>query len=83
MLYRITRLNANYLNISLKKKLRLSAQKSIIKECESLQLDEETIKKLISKARRRNTKTAFKSLIKDEVLKYIKDQDSYEMPSKQ
>jgi len=78
-LYQITRLNASYFNISLKKKLRLSAQKLIVDECKSLNLDEETI----TKARKRNTKTALKSLIKEELLKYLKDQVAYELPPKQ
>ena len=82
-LYHITRLNSSYLSISLKKKLRLSAQKSIINDCKSLNLDEDTVKKLISKARKRNTKTAVRYLIKDELIKYLKDRVAYKMPPKQ
>lgn len=83
MLYHITRINSSYLSISLRKKLRLAAQESIIKDCKSLALDEDEVIKLISRARKRNFKTAVKSLIKEEVIKYVNDSVTYELPPKQ
>ena len=83
MLYHISRLNSSYLSVSLIKRIRMLAQASIIKDCESLNLDEDSVIKFITRARKRNTKTAIRSLIKDEILKFINNQVAYELPPKQ
>jgi hypothetical protein len=82
LLFKITKLNAEYLSISNRKGLKLSAVKSITKQCKSLKLDDDKLQTLIGKCRKRLLKAAVHSLHKVEILKYLSDKLAYELPPK-
>lgn len=82
VLYKITKLTSEYLSISNRKSLKLSAIKSVTKECKDLKLDDDALQKLIGKCRKRLLKAAVHSLHKVEILLYLKDKLAYELPPK-
>jgi hypothetical protein len=82
LLFKITKLNAEYLSISNRKGLKLSAVKSITEQCKSLKLDDDKLQTLIGKCRKRLLKAAVHSLHKVEILRYLSDKLAYELPPK-